>query len=505
MSPLFYWSFPNGTNQCGFRLSGLCVCFSCGGFRFMRVHIGYKASLLILFFLSTFASAATYTKTISMPPTSTVMSGGVPNMAANILEVGMSGVEYIPSAASESRAIANVSKGLAIPTSGIISSLKTGLRANAGSLAVGAVISGLVAGVDWIMTDGVLTKKSVGGPVPYDGQPGTFYWETGTDNKKYGSASDACDGFQAQFGRNEGATGNKLSSGSPTYMVCTLTNAQGQGLRETGVSRSGSGCPANTSYSPANGACLAAGGTSPVLESDLDVLDGFVQGKDGTWMRGLADEVCKGSLNYDACIGDMGAKPYVSGPPSASSPETTTTTTTSSPDGSTTEVSTKSRTDYGLSYPSSSPGSIAIDPKTTTTTTTTTRDPTGTITGTNTTTGTTTTSQPGSGTQIADGTFTDTPFPEVGPFYKQQFPGGFKDVWAKNKAAFDSSPFVSFLNSFVPSFSGSCPTWSLSFDIMAYAHFGSRQFGSLCYIFDIIKVIMLVTAMFTCRSIIFGG
>ena len=141
----------------------------------------------------------------------------------------------------------------------------------------------------------------------------------------------------------------------------------------------------------------------------------------------------------------------------------------------------------------------------TTTTTTTTRDPTGTITGTNTTTGETTTTQPGSGTEIADGTFTDTPFPDVGPFYTQKFPGGFKDVWDKNKAAFDSSPFIEFLHSFVPSFSGSCPSWAMSFDIMPYAHFGSRSFGSLCSIFAIVKVIMLVTAMFTCRSLIFGG
>lgn len=468
----------------------------------MRFRISYQAAILIALIFSGSVSAATYTKTITMPPSATVMGTGTPNMAANILEVGMQGVEFIPSAASESRAVAAVTKGLSIPTSGIVSALKTGLRANAGSLALGAVVSGLVAGVDWVMTDGVLMKRAnpnptTGLPAPL---PGDYSWRNPWEEGPFSSAAEACEVGSSRLGSHL------------TSVLVSETERSAQCLREDGVTftagRSGTGCTSPRVYDGVlKGCALPAGSPTPTAlsDSDYDVLDGFVKGKDGVWQRGLADEVCKSSGNYDACIQNMGAVPYLSGPSTVSSPDVTTQTQTQNSDGTSTEVSTKTRTDYNLGYPSSSPGSITIDPKTTTQTTTTTKDANGTIISTGTTTDTTTTTQPGSGTQLADGTFTDTPFPDVGPFYKQQFPGGFKDVWEKNKASFDSSPFVSFLKSFVPSFSGSCPSWSMSFDIMPHANFGSREFGSLCYIFDVIKVIMLVTAMFTCRAIIFGG
>lgn len=476
----------------------------------MRIHISHKAAFLIFALFSGTLSAATYTKTATMPPASSVLGSGTPNMAAGILEVGMAGVEYIPSSASESRAVANVTKGLRVPTSGIVSSLKQGIRGGLPGLAVNGVIAGLAAGVGWVITEGgKIEKAAVPGDQPVPTTAGQYQWSNGSGGYTASSAKEGCDlTMEASVGSNWNRGTTTIVSFQPdgSGATCHFSWPAANMELTNSTFRKGSGCPANSQYSSTVGACLSVGSTpGPLLESDLDVLDGFVQGKDGVWQRGLADEICKGSLNYEGCVQGMGAIPYVAGPSTASSPEVTTQSHTQNADGTSTEVSTKTRTDYSLGYPSSAPGTISIDPKTTTTTTTTTKDANGTVTSTGTTTGTSTSTQPGSGTELADGNFTDTPFPDVGPFYKQQFPGGFKDVWAKNKAAFDSSPFVSFLHSFVPSFSGSCPTWSLSFDIMAYAHFGSRQFGSLCYIFDIIKVIMLVTAMFTCRSIIFGG
>lgn len=482
----------------------------------MRIHIGYQAAILILALFAGSVSAATYTKPVSMPTASATMAGGTPNMAANILEVGMQGVEFIPSSASESRAVANITKGLSIPTSGIVSSLKSGLKANLPSLIVSGAIAGIVAGVDWIEKDGQLVKKdgsTSGSPVVYDPSGGLYGWR----NERTGALSSnpitACGTLSSEYWDSP-APATSLVAQDPVTFACVHSAPYGAKWgspsdyteRGTSVHRTGDSCPTASSYNSTTGTCVGTGVTyAPLTDSDYDVLDGFVQGKDGVWMRGLADEVCKTSSDYDSCIANMGAKPYLSGPSTVSSPEVTTQTQTQNPDGTSTEVSTKTRTDYQLGYPSSSPGSITVDPKTTTTTTTTQKDANGNTTSTGTKTDTTTTTQPGSGTQLSDGVFTDTPFPDVSPFYTQKFPGGFKDVWAKNKAAFDSSPFVSFLNSFVPSFSGSCPTWAMSFDIMPYAHFGSRQFGSLCYIFVIIKVIMLVTAMFTCRAIIFGG
>jgi len=138
-------------------------------------------------------------------------------------------------------------------------------------------------------------------------------------------------------------------------------------------------------------------------------------------------------------------------------------------------------------------------------TTTTTTDPDG-----NTTTDTTVDTGPVVGAKPEDdadldGSFTDTPFPEVEPFYEQKYPDGLGGVWAARKAEFEDSAFMDFLGSFVPSFSGSCPAWSFNVNVASWAQFGIHDFQSLCWVFDFVKVVLLVSAAFLCRALIFGG
>lgn len=468
----------------------------------MRLHIWAKTSVVILsFLLPQLAFSAMYTKTVTMPPSATVMSTGTPNLAAGILEVGMQGVEFIPSAASESRAVATLSKGLRVPTSGIISSLKTGLKANIPGLLTSAAVAGIVAGVDWIQGEGgQIQKPTTGGPVSTNPSDGDYYWTSFNANgATFSSADETCE-FFSRGGRNSVS----LTLTSPIAGTCSITYQEGD-KSSVQVYRSGSHCPAGSTYNDSKGACTSAVTYAPLTDSDYDVLDGFIKDQNGVWQRGLANEVCKNASNYEGCIVGMGATPYISGPAVVSSPDVTTQTQSQNADGTTTDVTTKTHTDYSLGYPSSSPGTISIDPKTSTTTTTTTKDAAGNTVSTGTKTDTSSSTQPGSGTAISDGTFTDTPFPDVGPFYTQKYKDGFKGVWDKNKQSLMQSDFIQFLEGFVPSFSGTCPTFGLSFAIMAHANYGYVPFWSMCWIFDIIKTIMLVTAMFTCRALIFGG
>jgi len=104
-----------------------------------------------------------------------------------------------------------------------------------------------------------------------------------------------------------------------------------------------------------------------------------------------------------------------------------------------------------------------------------------------------------------DGSFSDTPFPEVDPFYEQKYPDGLEGVWSARKAELEDSAFVEFLGSFVPSFSGSCPGWSVNVNVASWAQFGIHDFQSLCWVFDFVKVVLLVSAAFLCRALIFGG
>ena len=479
-------------------------------------------TVIFLFLSSGYASAApTVRVPITMPTNANLFSSGFGTVASDVLTIESPGVEFIPNASSASRVAATMSEGVAIAESGVVSALKTGLKANAASLAVTATVAGLLAGVDWIYQNSQLQKQGLPAALPVshvDPASGTYFYANGWDGGQYLSTGQgSCDSGAAAWNALVGA-GSSVSSDSFAVDnvstgsgVCTWTSTvapAGNHVTSTfPVQRYGSTCAPASSYDSTTGTCVSTVpvGLVPVTDADMSVLDGFVRGKDGTWQRDLINDMCTGTTNFDQCVAVMGGKPYLTGPATVTATPTQTQTQTKNADGTVTTVTTTTSTDYAVVYGTDPSPYADISPTVTTTTGTQTTSPTGTIVSTGTTTTTQTTPSPGASVPADQGSFTDTPFPAVTPFYTQKFPDGFQGVWDKNKAGFDSSSFVTFMHSFVPSFSGSCPTWSMSFDIWSNAHFGSQSFGDLCYIFAIVKTIMLVTAMFTCRALIFGG
>lgn len=447
----------------------------------MGIYLRLKSSLLIVAALACGqAFGAPISKTVTMPSASSLFTTGSAVLDTGQLTVSALSGEYIPAAASESRALASISKGISVPSTGIASALKSGLKANAASLVLSATVAAAIAGVDWLMTDGVLVKKTASSD-PLATTPVT-------DN----NFSTRCT-YIASVG------GGVYYSGGFTYVVSSAPYTS-SGFSYIGNCSEEAGLYVS-SYPGIVATTTPA--TTAVSDSDYSVLDGFVQGKDGVWQQSLVNDLCKGSTNFEQCVSDMGGKPKLAGPSTVTSTPVTTSTTTTNPDGTQTITATTSKTDYQLGYPGGSV--VDITPTTTSSTTTTQQDATGATTSTSTSTTAVTTTSTTPTTTTSDGTYTDTDFPDVPSFYEQKYPNGFKGVWSDNKDALTNSPFITFLKGFVPSFSGTCPTFGLSFDIMPHANYGYIQFNSLCYIFDFVKVIVLVTAMFTCRALIFGG
>lgn len=447
------------------------------------------------------ADAATTRKTVSMPSNSSVLSGGTATLTGAVLDITMPSVEYIPNASIESRALANMSKGVSLAESGIINGVKSGLKNNAASLAITATMTALLAGVDWIMTDGVLRKKTTGSLVPYNHTGDQYYWTNGT-GYEFSDGQSACDGY-----------GQYIVNGTTLTPIITMTSTRTNQYNcvvktsdwhggQTTVALNGSSCPSGSTFDQQKMGCVGSGSTQPLVESDYDVIDGFVKGQDGVWQQGLVNDLCSGS-DADKCIANLGATPIIKGPSAVNLPDVVTTTSTSNSDGTVTTTTDTTKTGYSLAY---GPSYVDMTPTTTTTTTSSTKDGTGTTTSTSTSTSTTTsTTTTDTPAEEPSYDFQDPDFPKVDPFYTQKYPDGMKGVWEARKSELLGSSFMTFLNGFIPTFSGSCPTFGLSFDIMSHANFGYVTFSSLCYIFDFIKVIMLVTAMFTCRAIIFGG
>lgn len=100
--------------------------------------------------------------------------------------------------------------------------------------------------------------------------------------------------------------------------------------------------------------------------------------------------------------------------------------------------------------------------------------------------------------------YQDSDFPPVTSFYEPIYPDGLQGVWNTHKANIDATPFVSMvgqLTSGAPQ-SGTCPSWS--FDASALG-LGSHNLAPPCEVWPWIKWIVLITAAFAARAIIFGG
>jgi hypothetical protein len=265
----------------------------------------------------------------------------------------------------------------------------------------------------------------------------------------------------------------------------------------------GDHCAEGSTYDTKLGACTAVSKvSSPVVDSDFQTLNTQLDGLDAKHLNDVLKASCEGSLAPARCIQFLqdAASHLHSGPTTLKGPTTTSTTSTTNADGTKSDTTTFKETQFQLGY--NADGFTWRDD---TTTTMTNPDGTQTVSHESTEDNSATPEQEEDDPLDREYAFEDKDFPEVTPFYEQKYKEGFKSVWEKNQASFDNSAFISFLKSFVPSFSGSCPAFGLSFNIATWANYGSMDFMSICYVLDFVKSILLVSSLFLCRALIFGG
>lgn len=400
-----------------------------------------------------------------------------------------------------------------VPKKNILAGLKKGLKLNPGSLAFQAATAAALAGVGWIMDEGVKspTKGEIVKPVP--GQPAplsSYSWvASGALGSKTSSspmlafkllAESYCsaDWIDCEVRNYQKKSDSQYEAYVFRRSAYSQTNTQEWGMS---ASRKGS-CPSGYTVQPTGDCTSDQVGYAPVTDSDYSAMDSFLNSQGADWLSGLIREICNGSNNPGSCYEEMKSGGGLQGPSSVQGPSSKKTTAYLKPDGSTGVRTTETSTKFDLSY-----GDDHFDINTKTTSKTT-ED--GKVTSEE------TTEDTSPAPQIPDSpetqepkdpeySFSDSEFPDVKPFYDQKYPDGFSGVWKSKKAEIDNGPFMKFLSGFVPGFSGSCPTFGLDFNISTWANFGHVDFMSLCWVFDFIKVIMMVTTLFTCRALIFGG
>lgn len=469
----------------------------------MGIHNWSKSAVLTLLVVLSIGHAHAATrKTVSMPSDGQVIgSGNGSSRSGDTLHVPGDGkTEYIPSS------YGGGSKGTKLPIKptydysiprtlkGVVGKLKGGNLAGMG-ITIG--MQYMLDAVGGFIEDNQVMVPTVG-TLPY--QPGYYGWYySSPSNPFFGSPQEACDwgakSIKSGTGGSVYARGlavgsiNHSGDGKSANQACRGYKADNSWALISPVNRGGTSCPTGATYDPTKGTC-GGEGKRPATEADYDLMEAAAAAKDSEWLKERLREHCEGSLNPQGCYESLRDNTWLEGPSSVTEPGPTSTTT--SPAGTST---TTGNTRYDITY-----GDNYYDYRTTKTTIVTKPDG-----STETTTETEPETEQPREEEEQDINFSDSEFPPVEPFYQQKYPEGLEGVWQDAQSKFDNSEFMSFLHSFVPQFSGSCPSWSMSFNIASWASYGNVPFVNLCYVFDFIKVIMLVTALFTARAITFGG
>jgi hypothetical protein len=467
----------------------------------MRLGLYSRIAAAALTLLLSLPGQAATREHVSMPSaqSAATAANGVSSRAGSNLNVSSPFQQML----KKPVASVNVNKGWSFSVPKIAEGVK-GRVLNPGSAGLAAAIAVAVAGVDWVMNEGTVSKPS--GVAPYN----VTYYHWGSGFLNYADAAPTPEqscvlrntkgGSRSGTYQHNGVVRRVADlNGQPMYQCQYWHTTSKQLLWDTTyhVTRRGSGCAPGYVYEFPS--CMAP--ASPVTAQDVDqVLTPYLNAGGADFLRDILRDVCAGSSSPGRCFEDMADNPFLIGPSSVELSPKTTTSTTTNPDGSTSTQTKTDRTTLGLEY---GPSHIDI----TTTTTSTTTNPDG---STSTETSTDAEPTPSEESQPDDQdeqeyTFEDSEFPDVEPFYDQKYPDGFQGVWESFQADIDNSEFVSFMNSFVPSFSGSCPAFGLNLNIASWANYGVHQFSSICYVLDFVKVCLLITALFCCRALIFGG
>ncbi|QEU03287.1 hypothetical protein [Pseudomonas oryzihabitans] len=479
----------------------------------MGIYRWYSAALLTLAVITT-ANAATITIPVTKKSVQDLLNAANPVLNENPL--GYVQAYDSPFQYQQKPYSVPVQQKITIPTPAIKDAVKGALKQQAAVAVATAAVSAAVAAAGWVIDEaGKPVKKDPAGATAVDSKGDTqyVYWTGYSSAVRQSTPELTCKAALAQQQKDYSSS----YSGSEYLEVTVngysavcygnmITSWGGKASTQIQMQGYGSNCPANSSFDKSTGSCMIAG-TTALSDADYDSLTTVIDGQSAKFKADLAKAACQSSLSPERCYQALqdAASFLNSGPSSIQGPTSSSTTTSKNADGTSSISTTNSDTKFKTEYNSDG---VTIKPEKTTTT----KNPDGSTSETvekdedN----STTVQKPGETEEEENPldkeyTFTNPDMPEIPSFYEQKYPDGLKSVWDDNKSRFDNSAFISFMKSFVPSFSGSCPTWGLPMNIMAQASYGYVTFANICYVFDFVKVVIIATAVFTARKIMFGG
>lgn len=102
---------------------------------------------------------------------------------------------------------------------------------------------------------------------------------------------------------------------------------------------------------------------------------------------------------------------------------------------------------------------------------------------------------------------TDTPLPPVPDLYVRKYPNGMEGIYDQYKDQLKAAALVQLAKKLMPSVgdSGTCPSWPLNLDLAEWAAYGTHDVAPPCWIWDVARAILILSALLLARALIFGG
>lgn len=100
---------------------------------------------------------------------------------------------------------------------------------------------------------------------------------------------------------------------------------------------------------------------------------------------------------------------------------------------------------------------------------------------------------------------TDSALPGMPDLYERKYPNGIKGVWDEKMAAIKTSSLFGIVPGLTPNLGdGGCPVWTIPVDI-GLIDFGTYDVSIPCSVWAFVRVVIILTAMFLARRLMFGG
>lgn len=109
--------------------------------------------------------------------------------------------------------------------------------------------------------------------------------------------------------------------------------------------------------------------------------------------------------------------------------------------------------------------------------------------------------------QPAEEAPTDTPLPPVPDLYTRKYPNGMEGIYDQYKDELKNAALVELARKLMPNVSdgGTCPSWPLNLNLAEWAEYGVHDVAPPCWIWDVARAILILSALLLARALIFGG